>query len=168
MNTHPPDENDGRHDFDFIFGDWVIRNRKLHDVSDPDCTEWIAFDTTSHAEPILGGLANIERIVCGSHSPGGAWEGFTLRQFDPGQRRWRIWWASTKNPGRLDPPLSGRFHDGIGEFTGADTLAGRPIKVRFHWTIAASGKPRWTQAFSYDDGRTWQANWSMDFSIAGR
>jgi len=82
MSTHR-DENDGRHDFDFIFGDWTIRNYKLRDVADPDCTEWAEFDTTSHAEPIFGGLAHFDLIICGPDSPGGPWEGFTLRQFDP-------------------------------------------------------------------------------------
>src|SRR6476659_6286549 len=98
----------GRHDFDFIFGTWRVHNHKLRDAADRDCTDWVDFDTRSHAEPILGGLAHTDRIVCGPGSPHGDWEGFTLRQFDPARRLWRIWWASTKAPGRLDPPLAGR------------------------------------------------------------
>jgi len=54
--------NDGRADFDFIFGRWLVRNRKLRDVTDPDCTEWVEFDATACAESILGGLGHVDRI----------------------------------------------------------------------------------------------------------
>lgn len=163
-----PVDDDGRHDFDFIFGDWTIRNRKLRDVIDPTCDEWLEFSSTSHAEPVFGGLAHIDVITSGTDAPGGQWEGLTLRQFDPRERLWRIWWASTRNPGHLDPPLSGRFADGIGLFTGDDTLAGQPIKVRFHWTNPAQGAARWTQEFSHDAGQTWRLNWTMDFTATPR
>jgi hypothetical protein len=163
--THPSSRvEDGRHDFDFIFGDWTIHNRKLLDVTDARCTDWVEFTTTSHAAPLFGGLAHVDHITSGPDAPGGPWEGLTLRQFDPPERLWRIWWASTRNPGHLDPPLSGRFSDGVGVFLGDDTLAGEPIKLRFHWTIPAPGHPRWTQEFSHDAGATWRLNWTMDLS----
>jgi len=167
MSGPRPVDHDGRHDFDFIFGDWTIHNRKLRDMTDPACDEWIEFTTTSHAEPVFGGLAHVDHITSGPDAPGGAWEGLTLRQFDPRDGLWRIWWASTRNPGHLDPPLSGRFEEGIGVFTGDDSLFGRPIKLRFHWTSAAPGRARWTQEFSYDAGDTWQLNWIMEFTAAG-
>jgi hypothetical protein len=156
-------DTDGRHDFDFIFGDWLIHNRKLTDMTDPACTEWVEFATTSHAEPIFGGLAHVDHITSGTDAPGGAWEGLTLRQFDPDERVWRIWWASTRNPGHLDPPLSGRFRDGVGIFAGDDVLAGQPIKIRFEWTCPAPGSARWAQEFSRDGGDTWQLTWTMEF-----
>jgi hypothetical protein len=165
MNMPNSVEDDGRHDFDFIFGDWTIHNRKLQDMTDPSCDEWVEFPTRSHAEPVLGGLSHIDRIMSGPDVPGGAWEGLTLRQFDPRERLWRIWWASTRNPGHLDPPLCGRFVNGTGVFVGDDELAGRPIKLRFHWTNPVPGQARWTQEFSYDAGTTWRLNWTMDFTI---
>ena len=157
------DESDGRHDFDFIFGTWQVHNRKLRNPADPDCTEWLEFDTRSRAEPILGGLAHTDRIVCGPGSPYGDWEGFTLRQFDPARRLWQIWWASTRAPGRLDPPLSGRFDAGIGTFAGDDVLDGRAVELRFEWTTPDTDRARWSQAFSWDEGQTWQINWIMEF-----
>jgi len=167
MATPSRVDDDGRHDFDFIFGDWTIYNRKLREMTNPDCDEWVEFATTSHAEQIFGGgLAHFDHLTAGPDAPGGAWEGLTLRQFDPTDGLWRIWWASTRNPGHLDPPLSGRFTDGVGVFTGDDTLAGRPIKIRFHWTNPRPGQARWTQEFSYDEGKTWQLNWTMDFTAA--
>jgi hypothetical protein len=53
---------DGRADFDFIFGRWRVRNRKLVDVADPACEEWTEFDATAAAEPILGGLGHVDRM----------------------------------------------------------------------------------------------------------
>ncbi len=133
---------DGRYDFDFIFGGWKVRNRKLRDMTNPECQEWIEFDTTARAEPILGGLAHFDRIWSDADSAAGQWEGFTLRQFDPADGLWRIWWASTKAPGCLDPPLTGRFIDGVGLFSGGDDVAGRPVKVRFEWLNQAPGRAR--------------------------
>ena len=30
--------------FDFIHGTWTVHNRKLRDVTDPACDEWVEFD----------------------------------------------------------------------------------------------------------------------------
>ncbi|ONI86475.1 hypothetical protein ALI144C_11230 [Actinosynnema sp. ALI-1.44] len=51
---------DGRSDFDFVFGRWQVRNRKLVDVVDPTCDEWVGFDSAAATEPILGGLGHVE------------------------------------------------------------------------------------------------------------
>lgn len=152
------------HDFDFIFGAWDIHNRKRRDSTDPSSDDWVEFATTSRTEPILAGVSHLERIHAGPESPGGPWEGMTLRQFDPDDGVWRIWWASTKRPGRLDPPLSGRFTDGVGVFTGRDVLGDTPIDLRFTWTSPAPDRARWTQEFSWDGGETWRLDWVMDFS----
>lgn len=149
---------DGRSDFDFVFGHWHVHNRKLADVTDPACEEWIEFDATSAAEPVLGGLGHTDRIWTD------AFEGFTLRQFDPGARVWRIWWASSGRPGHLDPYVEGAFTDGVGQFFCDDVLGGHRVKVRFRWTTRDVNAPRWEQAFSYDDGATWRTNWTMDLT----
>jgi hypothetical protein len=71
--------------------------------------------------------------------------------------------SSTRQPGRLDPPLEGAFVDGSAVFEGPDVLGGRPAVVRFRWTQHPT-TPRWEQEFSFDAGETFVLNWTMDFS----
>lgn len=155
--------DDGRSDFDFVFGEWQVHNRKLRDPLDPACTDWVEFGSRSSAEPILDGLGNVDRIWFEGAADVPAFEGFTLRLFDPEMRLWRIWWSSTRQPGRLDPPLEGAFADGSAVFEGLDVLGGRPAVVRFRWTQHPT-TPRWEQEFSFDAGQTFVPNWTMDFS----
>jgi hypothetical protein len=144
-------------DFDFLPGRWRVTNRKLAAMLDPDCDEWREFETAWETRAMLGGLGNVDHI----HGADG-FEGFTLRLYDPGADLWRIWWASTVYPGRLDPPVEGRFDaNGEGHFAGDDELGGMPIGVRFDWTGISASSARWEQAFSFDGGATWKPNWLM-------
>ena len=159
---------DGRTDFDFLFGRWRIHNRKLVDVLDPGCTEWVEFEATSEARPILGGLGNVDTFHVEALPPSGEpFEGATLRLFDPERQLWRIWWASTRFPGQLDTPVEGRFEGDHGEFLCDDVLNGRPVRVRYDWRVLSEDRLRWEQSFSYDEGRTWVPNWLMESTREG-
>jgi hypothetical protein len=146
--------------FDFLFGSWVVRNHKLRDVTDPACTEWMDFDATAEIVPVLHGLGNVDRITVPDPPDGAPFEGLTLRLFDPAAGAWSIWWSSTRDPGRLYPPVVGRFTGTRGLFECEDVLAGQPVRVRFEWE-AHPTTPTWQQSFSYDDGATWRLNWTM-------
>ena len=151
-------------DFDFLFGRWQVHNRKLANTLDPECTEWVEFEATQEANPILGGMGNVDFMVT-TLPTGEHFEGMSLRLFEPEQQVWRIWWASTGRPGYLDPPVEGRFSDGVGVFTGDDVFGGQPAKVRFTWENITETGARWSQAFSFDDGQTWgPVNWIMTFT----
>jgi hypothetical protein len=157
-------ETDGRRDFDFFVGRWRIHNRKLVDVLDPDCTDWVEFESTCRMRPILGGIGNFDEFSA-VLPDGRALEGVTLRLFHPETGQWRIWWASTTRPGQLDPPVEGRFDGKHGQFFGDDVLAdGTPIRVRFDWTDIDAASARWEQAFSFDDGESWAKNWIMSMT----
>ena len=160
-------EEDGRRDFDFLFGTWRVHNRTLRTASGGLGAEWAEFGATLRSGPLLGGLGNLDQFSVKAMPDGRPLEAIALRLFVPATRLWRITWASTGWPGHLDPPVEGRFTDGRGEFRGDDELNGQPIKVRFEWTGVTTSSPRWQQEFSFDGGQTWQLNWIMELSRAG-
>ena len=155
---------DGRHDFDFLFGDWVVENRRLEHPSDPDCRHWQSFPTTVHVEPIFGGLGHHDLFRSQVQGPNGPWQGFTLRLYDLDDKQWRIWWTSTKAPGRLDPVMTGIFSGGTGTFFGNDTVEGTTVGCRFLWEQPGPARARWTQAFRFSPGHDWTTNWVMDLT----
>ena len=159
-----PRHLDGRHDFDFLFGDWRIVNRKLEDPLAEESASWLQFEATAESRPILGGLGNFD-LYTAPHFPGrGNFQGFALRLFDPNEGSWRIWWASTAGNGQLDTPVVGRFADGVGRFECEDTIGARALRVRFEWTDIGSSSARWEQAFSFDGGLSFVPNWIMELT----
>jgi hypothetical protein len=151
-------------DFEFIYGSWQVHNRKLLDVTDSACDTWVEFGATSEVVPVLRGFGHVDRMTVPDPPDGNAFEGLTLRLFEPAAGIWTIWWSSTRQPGRLDPPMVGRFTDGLGVFEGEDVLAGQPIRLRFEWRSENPPAPTWRQSFSYDSGQTWRENWVMEFT----
>ena len=150
---------DGRADFDFLAGCWSVAHRRLSErLASSD--HWEDFTGLCESRPIIGGLGNIDDNLL--ELPTGTYRAATLRTFDPATRRWSIWWIDSRTM-RLEPPVLGRFENGVGTFLGDDSLGGRPIRVRFIWSGIAADAARWEQAFSADGGATWETNWTMDF-----
>ena len=150
-------------DFDFWFGSWDVRNRWLRRrLAGSD--DWEEFDATVVARPLLDGVGNEDEFRT-DHA--GGFIGMSFRFFDPERRRWSIYWADSRRPGELDPPVFGTFSGDVGLFEGEDVYRGRPILVRFAWSGVTTATPRWEQSFSDDGGRTWETNWAMDFARAG-
>jgi hypothetical protein len=149
-------------DFDFLLGSWNVVNRMLRRrLSGSD--DWEEFAATAVVRPILDGLGN-EDVFRTEHD--GGFVGMSFRFFDPEKRRWSIYWADSRRPGELDPPVVGCFEGDLGVFHGEDVHRGRPVLVRFTWSRVTTESPRWEQAFSDDGGRTWETNWVMDFAPA--
>ena len=147
-------------DFDFFMGSWTVRNRYLGDrLRGSD--HWEEFEATSEARPLPGVLGNEDEFRTEAL---GGFVGMSFRFFDPEAERWSIYWADSRRPGVLDPPVFGAFANGSGVFEGTDVLAGKPILVRFTWTDVDTGAPRWEQAFSGDGGESWELNWVMEFT----
>jgi hypothetical protein len=146
----------GSHDFDFQTGHWRIHNERLKERL-KGCTEWETFEATQEARLLPGGLGNIDSFIT-DHWPGFA--GMSLRLYNPRTRKWSIYWASNHIDG-LEPPVIGSFQNGIGIFEGRHELDGRPLLVRFTWSNITKNSARWEQAFSPDDGKTWEKNWIM-------
>ena len=149
-------------DFDFLLGSWNVANRMLRRrLAGSD--DWEEFAATAVVRPILDGLGN-EDLFRTEHD--GGFVGMSFRFFDPEKRRWSIYWADSRRPGELDPPVVGCFEGDLGVFHGEDVHRGRPVLVRFTWSRVTTESPRWEQAFSDDGGRTWETNWVMDFAPA--
>lgn len=154
-------ENNAPSDFDFVIGNWLVKHRKLKDRL-TGCGEWAEFDGLSSTQKILGGFGNIED----NHLffPEASVRAAALRSYNAETGQWSIWWLDGRFPGSLDVPVVGNFVDGVGVFLADDVLNGRPIKVRFTWTVPILDSPLWEQAFSADGGETWETNWIMAFT----
>jgi hypothetical protein len=158
---------DGRHDFDFLIGSWRVGNRKRKDPLDT-LSPWDQFVSASQTRAILGGLGIVETYLAPTFPGRHSYEGLALALYETGVDVWRIWWASTAQPGYVDVPVAGRFASGLGRFECNDVLEGQPIVVRHDWTNRAVGVARWEQAFSFDGGGSWDTNWTMQFTREGR
>jgi len=163
-----PTGQDGRHDFDFFHGQWTIRNERLKQRL-AGSTDWEIFHATQRCQPLLGGMGNVDDFVSDWTRPGadGPFIGMTLRLFGAESKQWSIYWAGNHD-GVLDPPVMGAFADEadgqrIGTFSGVDEYEGRPVRVRFRWSQISANTAHWQQAFSPDDGATWETNWHMWF-----
>ncbi len=147
-------------DFDFIIGNWQVLHRRLNERL-TGCTEWTEFKGTSSTRKILEGFGNVEdNLLC---FPQEKVRAAAFRSFDPRSQAWSIWWLDGRAPHTIDVPVVGTFSNKVGTFYANDTLDGRPIKVRFTWRENPCGNPQWEQAFSGDDGGTWETNWTMEF-----
>lgn len=151
--------DDGRRDFDFFFGRWRTHNRRLARRLEGN-TDWLVFEATIEARPILGGIGNVDTYSTARYHDGQPFEGFTLRVFEPTTRLWSIWWVDDRIR-KLEVPVVGRFEGDRALFLADDVFAGRPIRVRFDWTRGETNA-RWEQAFSEDGGETWETNWVME------
>ena len=149
---------DGIHAFDFLHGRWRVAHRRLK-RRHVESQDWDAFHATATCEPRLGGMVNVEEIAM----PERGFSGVSLRSFDLTTGLWSIWWISSLE-GRLRPPVTGSFEDGVGLFEGDDLDGDRLIRARYVWSDITSRSARWTQSFSLDEGATWEANWVMDFT----
>lgn len=142
-------------DFDFLLGKWKLRNSKLRCRLN-GCTEWSPeFESFVENEKVLGGLGNIDKYY--ENVSGAPFHGLAVRLFDRKTRLWNIYWADGSG-NVLDAPVTGSFDHGVGHFFGRDSYQGKAIIVLFRWDVRNPQLPVWSQAFSADNGKTWEWN----------
>ena len=146
-------------DFDFLVGKWKMHHRRLNRRL-VGCKDWTEFDSEDENVKILSGNADMDtyRTTEMPGMEGKLFEGLTLRLFDPQTKLWSLYWVAS-NRGTLDPPMVGSFDNGVGHFFARDTYNGTKVIVVFRWDIRDKEHPIWSQAFSADDGKTWEWNW---------
>jgi hypothetical protein len=148
-------------DFDFLPGKWKVYNRKLKKRLCNN-NEWAEFESELHMRKTLTGLGNIENYY--ASFDGKPFEGMAIRLFNPTTRLWTIFWIDTSGPVMDKHPVVGSFKDGVGKFYAKDSFEGKDIIVVYQWDSTNPAHPKWSQAFSPDNGKTWEWNWEMELS----
>lgn len=152
---------DGSHDFDFLIGSWQTSYRRLR-APLSGSQEWYECEGTSVVHSFWDGSGNIEDGHL--HCPGQYVRSMTLRLYNESSHEWSLYWG-TQAAGLAMPPQVGRFDEGgVGQFFARDTFSDKPIIVRYRWTKLHGDRPHFEQAFSPDDGTTWETNWICDYS----
>ena len=141
--------------FDFWIGIWDVNLRmRQEDLSWRD-----SIRARAHIHRILDGKAILE-----------LWDsepikGFSIRFFDREADEWVLWlnWPGQNRSGGSG--LTGRFRHGRGEFFSEfKTGDGKPGISRYTFSDITDDSLRWDDAFSVDGGKTWSANWIMEFT----
>jgi hypothetical protein len=145
------------HGFDFLVGSWRVHHRVLR----PDHT-WLEFDGTCVNWALMSGQANVEDHTFNKAS--GVTHGVGLRAYDPKTEQWAIWWVDSRDPHLpMDPPVKGRFENGVGKFYSDAMVNGKLTRTRFIWSEITPNSARWEQALSSDGGKNWETNWIMEW-----
>jgi hypothetical protein len=148
--------SDGQRDFDWELGTWNTDVRVLADPLSPTEDNWLRFEGTSVVRPLLDRRANVVELKVAG--PTGRIEALNMRLYEPQAKRWSLTFVNIGD-GLLTPAVYGGFHDRVGEFYGDDQLGGHPIKVRFLIHRQGPDRAEFEQAFSSDNGVTWETNW---------
>jgi hypothetical protein len=146
--------------FDFLVGTWQTTQRKMvKPLSGND--EWETTTGTLTSQSMFDGAANVDEVDL----PGFGFRGISLRLLDPATQEWSIYWVNSRDGQLVLPPVVGRFDaQGVGEFVSDEDWHGTPIRVRYRWSGITATTARWEQAFSTDQGETWETNWVSEFS----
>ena len=159
----PPAAASNAHDFDFFLGNWRVHHRRLRKRL-AGSKDWEEFEGSSRCQSLLGGLVNINESE--SRRGGKTYNGLGIRGYDAASGQWADWYLDGARPIAIDAPGLGRFEHGIGSFFSDETFEGKPVKVRGIFTPIAADTCQWEQAFSPDQGRSWETNWVMRYTRA--
>lgn len=145
-------------DFDFLTGDFDVVHRQLKNPL-TGSTEWVESVGTCTARTALDGAVSIDEM----QFPANGTYGMSLRLYDRAAQEWAIYWVNSRT-GQLQPPVRGRWENGVAWLVGEDTHEGRPILASYRWSDVTEQTARWEQGFSVDGGVTWELNWVMEFT----
>lgn len=153
-----PSSTSSARDFDFLAGKWTMHNKRLKSRLSHS-TEWVEYESTDeNMGSVLNGVGNIDFFRTSYNQVNNTpYEGLTVRLFDTKTRLWSLYWADS-NTGKMDPPVVGSFEGNVGRFYCKDTFKGIPILMMFMWDKTDQDNPVWSQAFSTDNGKTWEMN----------
>jgi hypothetical protein len=151
-------KNSSNKDFDFLAGKWTMDNKRLKTRLN-NCTEWVEYTSSDqNFGSILNGLGNMDIYRTTFNQVNDKpYEGLTIRLFNPQTKLWSLYWVDS-NLGVMDPPVVGSFEGNVGRFYCKDVFQEKQILVMFQWDKTDPDNPVWAQAFSQDQGKTWEMN----------
>jgi hypothetical protein len=154
-------QRDGSHDFDWLAGKWHMTFKRLRKPL-TGSHDWYSFDGTAEVRSLWNGGGNFESGRL--DSPLGTIDYATLRVYDVTKHQWSIYWVTAKNGLGLPPEVGSFDAHGVGKFyCWNDSYEGRPIASRYVWTpVGAPSHYHFEQAFSTNEGKTWEVNWISD------
>ena len=155
---HDVSERDGSQDCDPLLGSWVFHLRLLKQPL-TGSNDWVEFEGESLCMSIWGGRGQLDELSVVNLSDGSKIEGLTIRLYNPTTHEWFLYWASGRNPSQIETPQRGKFIDGRGEFLGKERVNGKEVVARYLWWDLDTDTPKFEQAFSTDEGKTWEPNW---------
>ncbi|HEY1975236.1 MAG TPA: hypothetical protein VGG89_01655 [Candidatus Baltobacteraceae bacterium] len=149
------------HDFDFEFGPtWTAHLRLLgHRLA--GAHDWIDFHGTLLTHKLWSGQGNMSELVVSngkSNIVGGA-----LHLYNPDTRQWSVWFANAIT-GTLGVPSVGHFENGRGVLYDREVQGGRMVTVRQIFSNTSAHTFNFDQAFSADNGKTWETNLTIRYT----
>jgi len=154
-----PAAKSSERDFDFFYGSWKVSGKKLK-TRLHHSNEWVSFTARLNCSEMIGGYANIEPFS--TQSNGKDFKAFTLRLFDSATKLWSIYYAYPANVTMQNPQV-GSFQKNIGWFYARAVWEGKDIIIVYRWDRTDPDKPTMCQAFSADNGKTWEWNYLQSF-----
>ena len=154
-------QRDGQHDFDFAVGTWKTRVRRLLNPLSGS-NDWIEGTGTVSTRKVWGGRAQLEELTMDTGDT--HLKGLALRLYNPKTRQWRLHWANAKKGVLSDPPAFGAFKNGRGEFYDEEVINGKTVFVRETFSDITPTSHHFEQAFSEDQGTTWEPNIIVDLT----
>jgi hypothetical protein len=159
--TEAVSSRDGQHDFDFNFGTWKTHMKRLkHPLT--GSAEWVELNGTVVVRKVWDGRAQLEEVE--ADGPNGHFEDLGLFLYNPEAHQWSLNFANSKTGVLGVPPTIGEFQDGRGEFYDQETYNGRAILARIVWSDITADSHKFEQAFSDDNGKTWEPNVVADLT----
>jgi hypothetical protein len=148
-------QRDGQHDFDFEIGAWKTHIKRLqHPLT--GSTTWSEYDGTTVVQKVWDGRANLVELEV--DGPAGHIEALSLRLYNPQSHQWSLNFANSR-VGSIGNPTIGEFKNGRGEFLDQEVFNDRTILNRFIISDITPNSCHFEQAFSDDEGKTWEVNW---------
>lgn len=146
--------------FDFLIGEWTVANRRLvRPLSGGE--EWCETTATATSATLHNGAISVDEMWY----PDQGFAGTSIRVYSAGDDTWTIYWINSQT-GHVQPSVTGNWSEDGSRFvaTGPDEFNGIPILARYLWRGIGAHSATWEQAFSVDDGVTWETNWVMHWS----